>query len=63
MTVYALLWTIDYEGSSLLGVYASREAAQSAWEVWRDGLVTVSDDECEIRAMVIGAEAESSWIN
>jgi hypothetical protein len=60
MTVYLLLWTVDYEGSTPLGVYASQEAAESAWLEWREGLVTVSDDECDIRAMEIGAPASAS---
>lgn len=59
MTVYLLLWTVDYEGSTPLGVYASQEDAEAAWSAWREGLVTVSDDECDIRAMVIGAEASA----
>jgi hypothetical protein len=30
MQVYCLLGSIDYEGSTLLGVYASAEAAEAA---------------------------------
>ncbi len=58
MTVYALLWTVAYEGSSLLGVYASREAADAAWAVWRQGRVTVSDDEREIHEVTLGEAAQ-----
>lgn len=57
-TVYVLLHTVAYEGSSLRGVYATEEEARVAWEVWRDGRVTVSDRECDIREVDVGAPAE-----
>ena len=60
-TVYVLLHTVAYEGSSLRGVYATEEEARAAWEVWREGLITVSDDECDIREVVVGAPAEWYW--
>jgi hypothetical protein len=56
-TVYVLLHNLDHEGSSLLGVHASEEAARAAWENWRSGIV--SDNECDIREAVVGAPA--SW--
>ena len=38
MEVFALLGEFDYEGSLLLGVYASEEEARSAYGVYtRDG--------------------------
>ena len=58
MTLYALLWSVDYEGSSLLGVYDSYESAADAWAVWCQGSVTVSDDECDIREVTLGAAAQ-----
>ena len=60
-TVYVLLHTLDYEGSSLLGVYASEESARAAWETWREGLVSVSDDEYDIREVVVGSPASWDW--
>lgn len=57
MTLYTLLWTVAHEGSSLLGVYASRELAEAAWDTWREGLITVRDDEREIREVTLGADA------
>ena len=58
MTLYALLWSVDYEGSSLLGVYDSYESAETAWAAWRQGRVTVSDDEREIHEVTLGAAAQ-----
>ena len=60
-TVYVLLHTVAYEGSSSRGVYATEEEAQAAWEAWREGLVTISDDECHIREVVVGALVEWHW--
>lgn len=60
-TVYVLLHTVAYEGSSLRGVYATEEEARAAWEAWREGLMTVSDDECDIREVDVGASAAYHW--
>lgn len=60
-TVYVLLHTLDYEGSSLLGVYASEDAARAAWETWQADHPTVSPDECDIREAVVGAPASWDW--
>jgi hypothetical protein len=57
-TVYVLLQTLAYEGSSLLGVYATEEEARVAWEDWREGLMSAYDDECDIREVVMGEPAD-----
>lgn len=57
-TVYVLLHTFAYIGSSLRGVYATEEEARAAWEVWRDGRVTGADEGCDIHEVVVGAPAE-----
>jgi len=58
MEVFALLGEFDYEGSLLLGVYASEEEARSAHGVYtRDGDRFL--DAYYIEHRVVGAPADS----
>lgn len=57
-TVYVLFYTVAYEGSLLLGVYTTEEEALAAWEAWSKSRVAITDDECDIREVVVGAPAE-----
>jgi hypothetical protein len=58
MEVFALLGEFDYEGSLLLGVYASEEEARSAYGVYtRDGDRFI--DAYYIERRVVGAPADS----
>jgi len=58
MEVFALLGEFDYEGSLLLGVYASEEEARSAYGVYtRDGDRFI--DAYYIERRVVGAPVES----
>ena len=52
MTVYVLLVGYDYEGQQRLGVYASRQEAQEAFDAadWLGGY-------CEIEERVLGVPA------
>jgi hypothetical protein len=61
-TVYVLLHTVAYEGSSLRGVYASREEAQAAWDAWAHGRgAFATPEECDICEVVVGAPASCEW--
>jgi hypothetical protein len=58
MEVFALLGEFDYEGSLLLGVYASEEEARSAYGVYtRDGDRFL--DAYYIERRVVGAPVDS----
>jgi hypothetical protein len=54
MVVYVLLVGYDYEGQQCLGVYASRQEAQEAFDAvdWLGGY-------CEIEERVLGVPAEA----
>lgn len=57
--VYVLLYTVAYEGSLLLGVYATEEEARAAWEAWaHDRRSFATDEDCDICEVVVGAPAE-----
>ena len=61
-TVFVLLHTVRYEGSSLRGVYATQEEAQAAWDAWAHGKgAFATPEECDIREVVVGAPAEWHW--
>ena len=61
-TVYVLLQTIAYEGSSLRGVYATEEEARAAWETWTHGRGPfATDDDCDIREVEVDAPADWHW--
>lgn len=49
MVVYVLMVGYDYEGSDCLGVYASRDDAQAAFDTYDSG------GYCEIQPRLIGA--------
>lgn len=55
MLVYALLGGYDYEGQSLLGVYASREDAVAALEVFRAEAGGYGYDYYVLEPRVLGA--------
>lgn len=61
-TIFVLLHTMPYEGSTLLGVYEREDLAKSAWDTWshkRGSFAT--DKQCDIREVVVGAPAEWHW--
>ena len=61
MEVFVLMGEIDYEGSELLGVYASEEEAIAARNVYsRDRMRPVApSDACYVERRVLGAPADS----
>lgn len=59
-TVYVLTLAADYEGESLMGVYATREEAEAAGQAWLDShdMTGLSDfEEFVIRPIEVGAAA------
>ena len=59
MEVFVLMGEFDYEGSLLLGVYASEEEARTAHGVYtRDGDQFIDGYYVERRVVGAGAEAE-----
>ena len=58
MEVFALLGEFDYEGSLLLGVYASEDEARTAHGVYtRDGDRVI--DRYYVERRVVGADVDS----
>ena len=55
MTVYVLMVSYEYEGCELLGVYASEEEAQAAFD-GGDG-----EGDCVIQDRIIGAPADARY--
>jgi hypothetical protein len=60
MTVYVLLGEMDYEGHTLLGVYASREEAEAAFEAHEEGR-SCTFDRMVVQERVLGVAAEIQW--
>lgn len=60
MIVFALLGEMDYEGHTLLGIYASREEAEAAFEAHEEGRICTFD-RMVVEERVIGAAAETRW--
>jgi hypothetical protein len=59
MTVFVLLWSVPYEGSSLLGVYSTRERALDAWDVWaEESPLTSSAYDPDIREVDLDSVAD-----
>lgn len=61
MIVFALLGEMDYEGHTLLGVYASREEAEAAFEVHEGDGRVCTFDRMLVEERVVGAAAEMRW--
>jgi hypothetical protein len=55
MTVYVLFADFEYDGCPCLGVYASLEAAEAAWDSYESG------GECLIQERVLGAAPAEEW--
>lgn len=59
MIMYVLLGETDYEGDTLLGVYATQEAAEAAYQVW------IADqqrfDGHRVQQVEVGAAAQYHW--
>ena len=59
MTVFVLLWSVPYEGSSLLGVYSTRERALDAWDFWsEESPLTSSSYDPDIREVELDSVAD-----
>lgn len=59
MTVFVLLWSVPYEGSSLLGVYSTRERALAAWSDWAaESPLTSSRYDPDIREVDLDSVAD-----
>jgi hypothetical protein len=62
MQIVALLLATDYEGESLLGVYSSQEAAESAAETFLSLRVPLARYESLVyRAIQLDGAAEYHW--
>ena len=55
MTVYVLFADFEYDGCPCLGVYASQEAAEAAFESYESG------GYCLIQERVLGAAPAEEW--
>lgn len=58
--MFALMVSVDYEGSGLLGLYSSLEAAVAAAQRYMESY-RVWGDTMEIYEMPIDADAAHSW--
>lgn len=59
--MFALMVSVDYEGSDLLGVYSSLSAAMVAAQRYMEADVAYWGDTMEIFEMAIDAEASDSF--